>query len=103
MGQMRSYFISKLFDVNYRMAIHQEDANRRLASESIKILLLPASEVPECYKREFMKLRTLIEETVNSLPESGMIPSKLKGIKSITAAKYIKLLVDIQDKITNEN
>jgi len=47
---MRNYFIGKLFDINYRMAIHEGNANRRLASEAIKILLLPSNEVPDLYR-----------------------------------------------------
>jgi len=89
------YFRSKLFDINYRMAVHEGDANRRLASEAIKILLLHLSEVPEHHKNEFNKLRQLIKETINGLPVSGMTPTKLKNIRNSTASKYIKLLIDI--------
>ena len=63
---MEDYFISKLAEINYRMAIHEGNANRRLASEAIKILLLPLSEVPEYHKSEFNKLRNCIKETVKN-------------------------------------
>ena len=35
---MKNYFYSKLFDINYRIAIHEGNANQRLASEAPKIL-----------------------------------------------------------------
>jgi hypothetical protein len=54
---MRGYFAGELFDINYRMAIHEGDANRRLASEAIRILLLPTDEVPSKYRKQFKKLR----------------------------------------------
>lgn len=33
---MKNYFYSKLFEINYRMAIHAGNANQRLASEAPK-------------------------------------------------------------------
>ena len=103
MDKMRThYFISKLFDINYRMAIHEGDANRRLASEAVKILLLSSSEVPERHKNEFNKLRQLIEETIKGLSVPGLTPTKLKSIRNSTASKYIKLLIDIYDDLSNE-
>ena len=38
---MKQYYLGKLSDLNFRMAIHEGDANRRLASEIDKILLMP--------------------------------------------------------------
>lgn len=90
-GKMKAYLIEKLFDINYRMAIHEGNANQRLASEAEKILLLPPSEVPERYKNEFDKLSQLVEE-----------PIKLGNIRNSTASKYIKLLIDILDDVCNE-
>jgi len=89
------YFLEKLFDINYRMAIHECNAIRRLASESIKIIILPSNEVPILYKKEFLKLRKLLEDNIKDLNSPGVIPTKIKGIKNKTAAKYIKLLLDI--------
>ena len=100
---MKTYFKQKLSDINYRMAVHEGDANRRLASEAIKIRLLPESEVPEKYKGEFNKLRHLINETLKSLPASGLTPSRIRGIRNnSTASKYVKLLFDIQSDLDNE-
>lgn len=98
---MKSYFSGKLFDINYRMAIHVGNANQRLASEAIKILLLPTSEVPARYKSEFDKLRKLIETTIKQLPESARTPSKFHKIRNSTASKYIKMLRDIQDAVSD--
>ena len=99
---MKRYFIGKLSEINYRMAIHEGNANRRLASEAIKILLLASSEVPEYYKSEFNKLRNLIEKTIKNLSSPGLTPIRLGNIHNSTAAKYIKLLIDIQIDIDNE-
>ncbi|MGB8952563.1 MAG: hypothetical protein WCC06_07840 [Candidatus Aminicenantales bacterium] len=101
MGKMKTYFAGKLFDINYRMAIHEGDANRRLASEAIKILLLPLDEVPSRYRKQFDKLRRLIEETIKDLPAPGLTPTRLRGIYNSTAAKYIKLLLDIQHAMSD--
>ena len=99
---MKTYFISKLSEINYRMAIHEGNANRRLASEAIKILLLSPSEVPEFYKNKFNKLRNLIEETIKNLSAPGLTPIRLGKIHNSTAIKYIKLLIEIQTYIDNE-
>lgn len=56
MGKMKRYFTNKLSEINYRMSVHVGTANQRLASEAIKIRLLPSNEVPEDYKSEFNKL-----------------------------------------------
>ena len=96
MGKMKIYFISKLSEINYRMSVHEGTANRRLASEAIKILLLPPNEVPEYRKNEFNKLRKLIEDTIKNLSTPGLTPTKLGNIHNSTAVKYIKLLIDIQ-------
>jgi hypothetical protein len=79
------------------MAIHEGNANRRLASESINILFLPVEEVPEGFKKEFIKLKGLIEETVKA--GTGPTPYKIKGIQNKTAAKYLKLLYNIYGDI----
>jgi len=92
---MKNYFIGKLFDINYRMAIHEGNANRRLASEAIKINLLPSNEVPDLYKKEFTKLRRLVDDTIKNLPVPGQTPTKLGNIRNSTASRYIKLLIDI--------
>lgn len=99
---MKSYFLGKLFDINYRMAIYEGNANRRLASEAVKILILPSNEVPCSYSKEFSKLRKLVENTIRDLPSPGLTPTRLRGIGNRTAAKYIKLLFDIEDSLRDE-
>jgi hypothetical protein len=94
---MKLYFLEKLSNINYRIAIHEGDANRRLASEVIKIILLPFSEVPFSYKKDFLKLRKLASDTIQNLSSPGLTPIRIKGINNKTASKYIKLLVDIED------
>jgi hypothetical protein len=97
----RIYLIEKLFDINYRMAIHEGNANRRLASEAIKIKLLPTNDIPAKYKKEFSKLINLIEDTIKNLPSPGLTPIKLGNIKNKTASKYIKLLIHILDDVSH--
>ena len=102
MGKMRTYFVGKLFDINYRMATHEGDAKRRLASEAVKILLLPSSEVPESYRIQFLKLRALIEDSLQKAPIKGLTHRNLGHIHNSTAVKYIKLLLAIQGDLHNE-
>ena len=99
---MSIYLVEKLSDINRRMALHEGDANRRLASEAIKILLLPSSKVPDLYKKEFIKLRNLASETIKNLPAPGLTPTKLGNIQNRTASKYIKLLIDILYHVRHE-
>ena len=97
---MKNYFHSKLFEINYRMAIHEGNANQRLASETEKILvhLKPNIKiVPDQYKDKFTKLIALAENTLKD--SKGRIPIRIKGIQNRTAAKYIKLLIDIEESI----
>lgn len=99
---MKSYFLEKLFSINYRMATHEGDANRRLASQAVKILLLPSSKVPHSYKKEFSKLRKLVKDTIRDLSSPGLTPTRIRGIRNRTAAKYIKLLIDIEESLRDE-
>lgn len=98
MGQMRHYFFGKLSVINYNMAIHEDDANRRLASYAVNIHLLPASEVPDKFKKSYGDLIRLIETTLENLPP-GLTPVRLDRIQNRTAAKYLKLLFEIQDEM----
>ncbi len=96
---MRNYFLGKLSDINFQMAIHEGNAYTRLASQAINIYKLPTSEVPENYIRQYKKLICLIEVTISRLPAPGLTPTKLQRIQNKTAAKYLKLLFEIQDEI----
>lgn len=98
---MRDYFVSKLSEINYRMSIHPGTANQRLASEAIKILLLPSNQVPEELKEEFDKLILLLRNTIKSLPAPGLTPQKIINTNNAEAVKYIKLLITIEDKNRN--
>lgn len=102
MGNMKNYFIGKLSTINYEMAIHEGDANRRLASQAIKISLLPNDEVPHKFKIAFNALNQLIETTLMSMPASGLIPVRLEKIKNKTASKYLKLLIDINAELCDQ-
>lgn len=84
------------------MATHEGDANRRLASQAAKILLLPSNEVPCSYRKEFLKLRKLAEDTIRDLSSPGLTPTRIRGIRTRTAVKYIKLLIDIEESLRDE-
>jgi hypothetical protein len=90
--------LEKLPLINYRMAIHEGDANRRLASQAWEISLLPNSLIPSRYRDQFAKLKLLIEQEINELPDSLMVPVRLGNIQRSTAVKYIKLLIEIEDE-----
>ncbi len=99
---MKNYFLAKLFSINYRIAIHEGNANRRLASEAPKILFqltLGRRFVPKKYIKEFSRLINLIDKTLEE--SQGRIPVRIIGIQNKTAAKYIKLLIDIKESIEN--
>ena len=81
------------------MAIHEGNANERLASEAIHVHLLPSNEVPDIYKKEFTKLRNLIDETIKKLSAPGLTPTRLGNIQNKTASKSIKLLIDILEQL----
>lgn len=95
---MSHYFLGKLSIINYRMAIHEGNANRRLASQAVEILykLFP-SEVPKEYLKRFDELIIKIEKTLDNIPQPGIHPMRIEGIRNSTASKYIKLLIEIED------
>ena len=99
---MRNYFFTKLSDINFRIATHEGNANRRLASQAVKILLLPTTEVPDKYKKEFLELRQLVEITIKNLIVPGLTPVKLHGIQNRMAVKFIKLLLLIEDEMRDK-
>lgn len=59
---VKHYLFGKLSEINYRMAVHEADANRRLASEGLSLLIIPTSAVPARFQKQFSKLRALIED-----------------------------------------
>ena len=100
---MKDYFFGKLSIINYRIAIHEGDANRRLASQAVEILhkLFP-SNVPDQYKKEFNSLLTHIEKTLEVIKQKGIHPARIDRIRNSTAAKYIKMLIDLEDYLKQE-
>ncbi|TSC93965.1 MAG: hypothetical protein CEN91_51 [Candidatus Berkelbacteria bacterium Licking1014_85] len=93
---MKGYY--KLPTINYRIATHEGNAIRRLASQANELLPMPVNLVPEEYKQKFAKLKQLIEEELDNLPDGVMFPVRLSNIRNSTAVKYIKLLLEIEDK-----
>jgi len=95
--------LGKLSIINYKIAIHEGDANRKLASQAVQILykLFP-SEVPKKYRKEFEELINLIEKTLNNIHQAGLHPARIEGIRNSTASKYIKLLIEIEDYLERE-
>ena len=80
---MKDYFLSKLSIINYRISIHEGDANRRLTSQAVEIYhKLFLSEVPDEYKRDFDKLLKLIKKTLNDSGDQCLHPVRLNGIRS---------------------
>lgn len=88
--------INKLPIINYRIATHAGTANKRLASEANAINLIPIDSIPENYKKEFAKLRQLIEIELNNLPQECTIPVRIGGMMNRTSVKYIILLMSIE-------
>ena len=83
------------------MSLHEGDASRRLASQANDILAqLHLTNVPKPFRGDFKKFISLIDETVYDA--EGRIPLRIKGIYNITAVKYIKLLVEIQEYLKRE-
>lgn len=97
--KIKGYY--KLPIINYRIATHEGDAVRRLASQAHAILPMPIASVPNEYERQFAELKKLIEDELDRLPNDLMIPVQLGGIRNSTAVKYIKLLIAIELE-TNE-
>lgn len=99
---MKNYFLAKLFDINYKIAIHEGNANRRLASKAPEILFQLAPNkrfVPNQYIKEFNRLMVLIDDTLAD--SDGRLPVRINRIQNKTAAKYIKLLIDIEKSFEN--
>lgn len=93
---MEKYLLEKLSEINRRMAIHEGDANRRLASECVHILLLPKSHIPKQFIGEYESLLEHVKDTVSHLSSPGLVTAKIDGIGNTTAASFIKLLMDIE-------
>lgn len=94
---MKLYLLEKLSDINYRMSVHQGDANQRLASEAKKLLLIPIKEIPDKYLDDFKDLLEKVNNTIRGQNNSGLTLVRISGIKNVTASKYIKLLIDIEE------
>jgi hypothetical protein len=99
MANLNNYFLGKLTSINYNMAINAGDANRRLASQSDKIRLLPTEQIPIKYQNDFNKLIMLIDQSYAAIKSPGIKPYKLGNIRNSTAAKYIKILLDIEHEL----
>lgn len=99
---MKAYMLEKVSDINYRMAVHEGNANARLASEATKILLLPENTLPEQYETKLSALKKLIGLTLQGLSAPGLTPTRLKGMQNAKAAKYIELLIEIEEHVKAE-
>jgi len=98
---LKHYFVGKLSAINYRIAVHEGNANKRLASEAPEILyklgISFKGSIPKNREKEFSKFISLIERTI--INAQGRIPVRIGNIKNKTAAKYIKLLIDIREEL----
>ncbi len=95
---MPAYLLGHLVDVNRRMAIHVGDAKTRLSVEAANILLLPSDEVPTRFRSDFEQLKEIIRSAIKRNPIKGATP-RLGRMTNETAARYIKLLIAIQDDL----
>jgi hypothetical protein len=103
MGNGRTYFISKLSELNSRMIVHEGDARTRLVSEADNIFVLPIGELPEMYKHDYNELLNLIINSYkNKSIQKDFAQKTIKDIRNITAVKYIKLLLDIENRLREE-
>jgi len=98
---MLDYYIGKLAQANYKIAIHPDGANIRLTSQADKILLISPDVIPNKHKKEFGRLVELLGRSYKEVEQlgKGLHPYKIHGIRNATAAKYIKLLIDIQETL----
>jgi len=89
------YFKEKLSDILYRIHTHKENANIRLASQAHKIRIFKDDpDIPSLYEKQFGKLIQDIEKAqifYNNKEDIYKFPYMRKS----TAAKHIKLLMDI--------
>ncbi len=99
-----NYNLAKLSQLNYKISIHPKAANARLTSQIDQILVISGSIIPEQFKNEFKKLTALIDKSYMSAQKlgNGLKPYKLEGIQDRTAAKYIKLLIDIEHSLEDQ-
>lgn len=99
---MKGYFLEKISDINLRIAAHEEDANRRLASEAANIFRLPDGVLPPEHEKRLLELKKLIRSTLQSLSAPGLTPTRLGSIRKSTAAEYIIMLIDFEDYVKSE-
>ena len=99
---MNHYFLEKLSGINYRMSVNEGNANQRLASEAENIVVFPAVDVPIEYRDEFVKLKKILNASLDNV-KFPLTISRIRGIYNVTAAKYIKLLIDIEYRLSNED
>jgi hypothetical protein len=101
---MLGYYLGKLAQINYQIAIHPENSNIRLTSQADKILVISTSTIPEQYRKQFIKLTNLIDASYADAERMGvgLHLYKLLGIRNSTASKYIKLLLDIEFSIRDK-
>jgi hypothetical protein len=99
MGKQMQYTLTKLSEINYRMAIHKGDANQRLTSEAENIINLILHEIPTDYRSHFDKLTDILTMTLNDRKSFLLKPYKIYGIRNETCSKYLALLIDIEDSL----
>lgn len=98
---MLDYYLCKLAQINYKIAVHPERANIRLTSQADKILVISSEIVPEKFKTQFTELTDRIDASYKEAEHlgKGLTPYRLNGIYNKTATKYIKLLLDIEEEL----
>lgn len=101
MGKVNHYFLSKLSEINYRMAVHEGDANHRLASEAENIVLFPSDDVPDDYRYAYEEMKTVLKATLKDM-RFPFVPSKIRGVRNVTVVKYLALLMSIEQSLRNE-
>jgi|SaaInlStandDraft_4_1057021.scaffolds.fasta_scaffold220103_1 hypothetical protein len=94
--------LGKISLINYRIATHKGDAIRRLGNQVHILTIIPADLIPKEYRKENQALKKLVDIEMGGLGNNFISTSKVGNIHNSTAIKYIKLLISIEDKLSNE-
>ena len=96
----KHYFLGRLSQLNYSVAIHPGDAKSRLGSQAKYVFLIHIDAIPEQYKKDFNVLVKLIKDENQTNPVGMGI--RFHGKRNAAIVKFIILLIDIENQIRDE-